>query len=284
MGMYGADVAQLRALAVQFERTAERLDANRLAIGNAIQIKAWIGPSAANFRLRWESEYSVKVASAARILRDNARIIRANADDQERTSATDGSGGPFFSGKGPWRTLPAPLFPLDPDRWRTLPGPLHPSGRWETLPYPVLPAIPGFREPGWDGDFGRFFGRFADSLEDTGWTFRDLGGLVPKLGGILDAADGIQATLDGKVPWHEVADLVAGGFKDSASGVGYGIGANIALWSDVVELATNGDIDWSPKGMQDAFNGLFSADAWKEVGHDLMTKLPPILAGDLAWW
>ena len=91
-GIYGADVANLRQLSTQFDQAAERLNANRMTVGNAIQISAWVGPVAVRFRHQWDSEYSRMVQSAAERLRVAARSLRANADDQESTSAP--SGGP----------------------------------------------------------------------------------------------------------------------------------------------------------------------------------------------
>lgn len=97
--MYGADVERLRSLAAQFERFSQQLDTNRLAVGNAIQISAWVGPFAVSFRLRWESDLSVKVGNAAHRLHDAAGDLRRNADDQERASAeTTG----FSSGAHAW--------------------------------------------------------------------------------------------------------------------------------------------------------------------------------------
>ncbi len=85
--MYGADVAQLRALATQFDRSADRLDADRISVGNAIQISAWAGPVAVRFRAQWDSDHSRRVHETALRLRDAASALRANADQQERTSA-----------------------------------------------------------------------------------------------------------------------------------------------------------------------------------------------------
>ncbi|BDZ39625.1 CHAP domain-containing protein [Microbacterium suwonense] len=90
--MYGADVAQLRTLAAQFDRRAQELDAGRMTVGNAIRISAWVGPFAADFRVQWDSEHSRRVHDAASRLRDAAQKLRANADEQERASAADGSG------------------------------------------------------------------------------------------------------------------------------------------------------------------------------------------------
>ena len=89
-GIYGADVAQLRQLAQQFSAQADRIDHDRMSVGNAIQIRAWAGPVAVAFRHRWESEHSRKLAAAASRLRSAAADLKRNADDQERASAVGG--------------------------------------------------------------------------------------------------------------------------------------------------------------------------------------------------
>lgn len=89
-GLVGADVAQLRSLARTFEDAADRLDRHRLTVGNQIQISAWVGPFAANFRLVWASEHSVRVASAVALLHQKAVQLRKNADEQDRASAVTG--------------------------------------------------------------------------------------------------------------------------------------------------------------------------------------------------
>lgn len=98
-GMQGADVAELRALAQQFDGAAQRLDAGRGAVGHAIQIRAWFGPAAVQFRHEWDSQHSRSIHVVAERLRDAARTLRANADDQERTSAA--GGGSTATGGGP---------------------------------------------------------------------------------------------------------------------------------------------------------------------------------------
>lgn len=90
MSMYGADVAQLRTLAQQFDRHAQQLDANRMTVGNAIQISAWFGPFSVRFRHQWDSDYSRRVHDAAERLRHAASDLRRNADEQDRASAVDG--------------------------------------------------------------------------------------------------------------------------------------------------------------------------------------------------
>lgn len=95
--MYGADVSQLRLLASQFDLAADRLDHDRMAVESAIQISAWVGPFAANFRLAWNSEHSVRVHRAADMLRAGARALRHNADEQQGASAAESG---TFTGRG----------------------------------------------------------------------------------------------------------------------------------------------------------------------------------------
>ncbi|MDQ4213452.1 hypothetical protein [Microbacterium capsulatum] len=90
MAMYGADIAQLRTLAQQFDRHAQQLDAHRMTVGSAIQISAWLGPVAVRFRHLWDSDYSRRVHSAAETLRSAANDLRRNADEQDRASAAQG--------------------------------------------------------------------------------------------------------------------------------------------------------------------------------------------------
>lgn len=114
--MYGADVAQLRALAAQFERIADQLDHDRMAVGNAIQISAWVGPFATSFRIQWESDHSTRIARAVHLLRENATKARGNADGQERASAVDGGSGAADSSVAPSLTQLTPEREADYER------------------------------------------------------------------------------------------------------------------------------------------------------------------------
>ncbi|NLA34771.1 MAG: hypothetical protein GX868_03675, partial [Actinobacteria bacterium] len=122
-GMYGADVEQLRALAAQFDRSADRLDADRMSVGNGIRVKAWVGPVAVRFRAQWDSDHSRRLHEAAQRLRTAASSLRTNAQAQARTSAV--GGGASRSG----READAPSTPVrDPSAdpksvatwWRSL--------------------------------------------------------------------------------------------------------------------------------------------------------------------
>lgn len=159
MGMYGADVDQLRALARSFDTAATRLDQDRMTVGNAIRIQAWVGPVAVRFRAEWDSTHSAKVAGAAARLHAAARTLRQNADDQERTSMVNGAnpgGGlplgfpaPPFFGKG--------SFPGFEDA-REIPTLLHPFELLRpAFPLPIFPGVggwPGVLDPAAGGGSG----------------------------------------------------------------------------------------------------------------------------------
>ncbi|MDQ1124718.1 WXG100 family type VII secretion target [Microbacterium trichothecenolyticum] len=109
-GMYGADVEQLRALARSFDAAANKLDHDRMTVGNAIRINAWVGPVAVRFRAEWDSAHSAKVAGAARRLHAAAQSLRKNADDQERTSQANGANPGGGTKLPPGALNPAEMF------------------------------------------------------------------------------------------------------------------------------------------------------------------------------
>lgn len=267
--IYGADIAQLRALAAQFDVAADRLEGSLRTTGALVQTSAWSGPDAGRFRQEWVTIHERRLSQVAMQIRDAAQRLRTNADAQERTSAADGG---WDVTNLPHIVLPS-VFPPLPDRvFPAMPNPIAPSS-----PDRIDGADPGWR------DSLDWIERFKDQgFGDTGWSRGDLLGLVPMLGTSLDLLGGADKLSHGELPWHEACDIVGGALRGNSSmnPVLYGVGLNVSLWADVAEAAANPEIDWSGKGMQDAFNGLFNADAWKEVGHDLMTKLPPIIAGD----
>lgn len=92
MAMYGADVAELRALASQFDQAADRLDSSRGMLSSQIRVNAWAGPAATRFRLEWDNDRSRQVAAAAAALRQAGRRLRSNADEQDQASAAGASG------------------------------------------------------------------------------------------------------------------------------------------------------------------------------------------------
>lgn len=90
-GMYGADVAQLRALAEQFNVAADEIErAGRVLAQDIATTASWHGPDAVSFRGAWNSSHHPRVTSATSALRAAARTVRLNADQQDRASAVEG--------------------------------------------------------------------------------------------------------------------------------------------------------------------------------------------------
>jgi hypothetical protein len=85
--MYGANVGELRDLAAAFESAAGRLDTGRVTVARRIELRLWRGPVADRFRGSWQSQYARLLQVAADQLRTAGRDLRANADEQELTSA-----------------------------------------------------------------------------------------------------------------------------------------------------------------------------------------------------
>jgi hypothetical protein len=123
--LIGADIADLRGLAAQFDRIADRMEATAANVGGIIGTSAWQGPDAAQFRSNWAGVHSSELRTAARLLRENASKVRSNADDQERTSSIDGAWSGPVGNPGPGG-MPAPGVP-GPDG---VPAPGDPGTPW----------------------------------------------------------------------------------------------------------------------------------------------------------
>jgi len=93
MGVYGADVAQLRDAASEFERAAQSLESITTLLAGELARAPWQGADATTFRSDWDTDHSRRLTDAATRLRDASRALRTNADDQEITSSVDGGPG-----------------------------------------------------------------------------------------------------------------------------------------------------------------------------------------------
>jgi len=89
-GVYGADVAQLRSTAAEFERTAQELGAIRTLLSGSVARTPWRGADAERFRGEWDRDHARALTVAAQRLQDAANTLRRNADAQEQTSAAAG--------------------------------------------------------------------------------------------------------------------------------------------------------------------------------------------------
>lgn len=262
MSMYGADVAELRSLAAQFDRTADQLDANRMTVGNAIQISAWVGPFATHFRLQWDSEHSRRIHVAAELLRSGARALRSNADDQERASAVDGA--PGMSPGVNW----GHAAPIGTGRGQ------HPFS-WlnDTVmgakPFAGIPVLDVF-------DVGFFASK------------------VPGLGEVVTGISLADTFIDPNVSLTDKLWAAGGGFVDAASGsmksmvikagpVPYLAGVAAAQIFDVVDLARQAD--FSPEGVQTTWDFMMTnpGEAVQGAAEGIVRYIPDLVNNFWPW-
>lgn len=223
-GMYGADVEQLRSLAKNFESSGfNLLNIIRTLDRYINSTDAWRGPDAERFRANWNGRYRLAVMRSAEALNEGAVALAQNAEEQQQASAANGE--------------------------------------------PAHGSVPGVRQMGMtaSGAPGDSQGRAVDEraviemyhhlrqLELGGLTISDealmvgkiIGGdFLEKAGYVVDAADLVDAVSHGE--WGEAASVLTKNAGDTIKNfgpVGYLIGANVNVWTDVVNEATKAD--WS---------------------------------------
>ena len=97
VGLYGADVAQLRSFGQDLARAAEVLGSASARLTGLVDDAAWHGPDAQQFRSSWHGSSLPLLRGVSTSLAEAAQVIERNAQQQERTSSIDGSG----AGPGP---------------------------------------------------------------------------------------------------------------------------------------------------------------------------------------
>ncbi|GAB3534376.1 hypothetical protein GCM10027403_10100 [Arthrobacter tecti] len=101
----GANVAQLRVLAMHFEDAQERIHTLAGVVTARVnQPGYWGGDDADRFRTEWNNGHRTRLLSTQTLLSTAARDLRRNADEQERTSGSDTgttTGGPGGSSGAP---------------------------------------------------------------------------------------------------------------------------------------------------------------------------------------
>ncbi|MDR6988266.1 hypothetical protein J2Y66_002770 [Paenarthrobacter nitroguajacolicus] len=112
-GLVGADVGDLRRLSAVMDSEAEKITTLQQQLNVLIQNgNYWRGNDADQFRSTWHSHLYGRLGAAAVCLRDNARALKRNADQQEQASL-GGPGRGLGDGKG--RSPSGPLeFTFDP--------------------------------------------------------------------------------------------------------------------------------------------------------------------------
>lgn len=251
---FGADVDQLRELAAQFQRTAERVDSVLNEVNNQATVATrWEGPDSESFRSEWQGHGSAAMRSAGDVLRDAARQLQANARAQEQASTDDGAigaGSGLQGWPGGWsRTLEHTWNDGNRPPWmRGLPGFQLSPGLWPD-PVRIHDWTHGLHDI-WDTEtpvFGMKIGDFVGHVPG--------GGDIGKIIAISDIAfDPSRSILDKA---GALGDMVTDKFAGDLMGnplnpTAYLSGLAILTWKDVIDEGAKAD--FSSTGMQTVAN------------------------------
>lgn len=99
--LWGADVAQLRALASTVRDNMQTLETARAQVDALMDDVAWFGPSGEEFRALWSGVHRAHLSAAIDTLTETGDTLDRNADSQEQTSEDAGLAG---AGSGPGGT------------------------------------------------------------------------------------------------------------------------------------------------------------------------------------
>lgn len=92
--MLGANIGELRELGMIMDKAAERIEDSKSRLTATVMGPIrWHGPDASAFRSLWSSSHAPALLNICTSLHSMAKMLAAQADDQERTSATEGAGG-----------------------------------------------------------------------------------------------------------------------------------------------------------------------------------------------
>ncbi len=92
--MIGADPAQMRELAKAMSRSGQQLDNVARELNAALGGTRWRGADSERFRQRWASNLRPTLRTAGAGLEDAAKLLAAQADEQETASAAEGGSAP----------------------------------------------------------------------------------------------------------------------------------------------------------------------------------------------
>ncbi len=249
-GIFGADVEQLRSLAKQFESSASTLlNVIRTLDRHINSPDAWRGPDAERFRSDWNQRGRLAITRSAEALKTAASALSRNAQEQQQASAGNGA-----SSHG------------------SLPG-----GHQTSLTSSGAPAVS--QGGGLDERAVIEMYHHVRQLQLGGLTISDQalmvakvagGGLLEKVGTVVDAADLVDAVSHGE--WGDAASILAKTAGDTVKNfgpVGYLAGANIAVWTDVVNEASKADwseearlqvVDYATQNPWDAVDAVIEAE------------------------
>ncbi|WP_309105998.1 hypothetical protein [Arthrobacter sp.] len=90
-GFYGADINQLRSLAGTMGKAADAINVQSVQLTNMINSNtSWTGEDAAHFKSDWNSAHRQSLIRAATMLRDSAKELKEQANQQEFASHESG--------------------------------------------------------------------------------------------------------------------------------------------------------------------------------------------------
>ena len=106
--VWGADLAQLRALAREFDTAAQTLDTAVGEVTSMLSSVDWLGPGGDQFRAEWDGHHAPTMRDVSSSLAEVRTKIERNADQQDETS-NDYAGGTGGVGGGPGGGLPGDI-------------------------------------------------------------------------------------------------------------------------------------------------------------------------------
>lgn len=89
--MQGADVAALRDLSARLDDCAHELELMTSKLSSRIQTTMWLGPDADRLKAEWSGFLTPALSDCATGLGSAAKLLRRNADAQERASQGEGA-------------------------------------------------------------------------------------------------------------------------------------------------------------------------------------------------
>lgn len=111
-GIFGADVAQLRSLSKSIGQSGNALQSIEATVNSVVGSAVWKGADGERFRSEWSSTLRPLLRKSTDSLRDQAKILLAHADEQERTSSGSSGGGGGSTAPGGGTAPGSPLGPL----------------------------------------------------------------------------------------------------------------------------------------------------------------------------
>jgi hypothetical protein len=242
--LWGADVDQLRTLARQFSKTADLLLQQSTQLSGQINnTPAWKGQDAEHFRSDWNGSHRTLLQKTASRLKQESKLLLANADEQEKASSSGGAGGSAGPGLGgPGTGVPGSVGgegtsrppsdnPWGPD-WIADPDSPFRDG-WDI--YNLTKAFPNLRAGLFD--LGAFIGK-ADSVgEFFSKDFREVARAFQDSNILSQYFNTSSELFDGR--WDTALNLLDGGKAATFFEVGGKVLGGVGVGLDLLDTVNN---------------------------------------------